>query len=48
MSTVVFMLRSENSLPKPSKPGFYAGGDDTNSIGSPSIYEASVSLLEAR
>ena len=48
MSSVVFMLKGENLLPKPSKPGFYAGRDTTNSIGSSSINEASISLVEAR
>jgi hypothetical protein len=46
------MLKGETLLPKPSEPGFYAGSDDTNNIGSSSngclINEASLSLLEAR
>lgn len=52
MSSVVFMLKGEKLLPKPSEPGFYAARDNTNSIGSSSkgssINEASISLLEAR
>jgi len=52
MSSVVFMLKGEKVLPKPSEPGFYAARDNTNSIGSSSkdcsINEASISLLEAR
>jgi len=48
MSSAVFMLKGENLLPKPSKPGFYAGGDNTNSIGSSSINEASITVVEAR
>ena len=48
MSSVVFMLKGENLLPKPCKPGFYVGRDTTNSIGSSSINDASISLLEAR
>ncbi|GAU20886.1 hypothetical protein TSUD_120780 [Trifolium subterraneum] len=42
----------ENLLPKPSEPGFYAGSNNTNNIGSSSngclINEASLSLLEGR
>ncbi|KAI5410756.1 hypothetical protein KIW84_056051 [Lathyrus oleraceus] len=52
MSSVVFMLKGEKLLPKPSEPGFYAGKDNTNSTGSSSkgcsLNEASISLLEAR
>ncbi|CAK8564592.1 unnamed protein product [Lathyrus sativus] len=51
MSSVVFMLKGEKPLPKPSEPGFYAGKDNTNSTGSSSkgsLNEASISLLEAR
>ncbi|XP_050882223.1 G-type lectin S-receptor-like serine/threonine-protein kinase At4g27290 isoform X2 [Lathyrus oleraceus] len=47
MSSVVFMLKGGKLLPKPSKPGFYAGRDDTNSSKGCSINEASISL-EAR
>jgi hypothetical protein len=52
MSSVVFMLKGENLLPRPSEPGFYAGSGNTNTIGSSSkvcsINEASLSLLEGR
>ena len=57
MSSVVFMLKGEKLLPKPSEPGFYAGRDNninnnTISTGSSSkgcsVNEASISLLEAR
>ncbi|CAJ2638939.1 unnamed protein product [Trifolium pratense] len=53
MSSVVYMLKGENLLPKPSEPGFYAGNNNTNNIGSSSngrlINEAnSLSLLEGR
>ncbi|XP_058721813.1 G-type lectin S-receptor-like serine/threonine-protein kinase At4g27290 [Vicia villosa] len=52
MSSVVFMLKGEKLLPKPSEPGFYAGKDNTNNTGSSSkgcsINEASMSLLEGR
>ncbi|XP_058769167.1 G-type lectin S-receptor-like serine/threonine-protein kinase At4g27290 [Vicia villosa] len=52
MSSVVFMLKGGTLLPKPSKPGFYAGRDFTSSTKSSSkegsINEASISLLEAR
>jgi hypothetical protein len=56
MSSVVFMLKGEKVLPKPSEPGFYAGRDNnsnnTISTGSSSkgcsVNEASISLLEAR
>lgn len=52
MSSVVFMLKGGKLLPKPSKPGFYAGRDFTSSTESSSkegsINEASISLLEAR
>ncbi|CAK8564582.1 unnamed protein product [Lathyrus sativus] len=51
MSSVVFMLKGEKLLAKPSKPGFYAGRDNINSTESSSkdgsINEASISL-EAR
>ncbi|RHN65849.1 putative protein kinase RLK-Pelle-DLSV family [Medicago truncatula] len=57
MSSVVFMLKGEKLLPKPSEPGFYGGSDNninnnTISTGSSSkgcsVNEASISLLEAR
>ncbi|CAJ2638924.1 unnamed protein product [Trifolium pratense] len=52
MSSVVFMLKGEKLLPKPSEPGFYAGKNiNTISAGSSSkecSNEASISLLEAR
>ncbi|XP_058721783.1 G-type lectin S-receptor-like serine/threonine-protein kinase At4g27290 isoform X2 [Vicia villosa] len=52
MSSVVFMLKGEKLLPKPSEPGFYGGRDDINNTGSSSkgcsINEASMSLLEGR
>ena len=52
MSSVVFMLKGEKLLPKPSEPGFYAARDNTNTIEYSSkecsINEASFSLLEPR
>jgi len=45
MSSVVFMLKGENLLPKPNEPGFYAGRDITNSIGYQPINEASITVV---
>ncbi|GAU20887.1 hypothetical protein TSUD_120790 [Trifolium subterraneum] len=36
MSSVVYMLKGETLLPKPSEPGFYTGSDNTNNLGSSS------------
>ncbi|WJX36728.1 hypothetical protein P8452_24575 [Trifolium repens] len=47
MSSVVFMLKGEKLLPKPSEPGFYVGKNNMNSTSS-SVNEATISLFEGR
>jgi len=55
MSSVVFMLNSENVLPEPTQPGFYTGRNNSTTTDSSSrncdaysLNEMSETLVEAR